>query len=556
MRALRDEDGSPASALDRQAARALEASGLAFWDCDLEPGTVYLNAAWAEMLGEPRAPTLTTIAALYQMVPEEERPRLNAAFVAALKGESKEYRVDHRVRAPSGITVWVSSWGRVVERDANGRALRMMGINKDITARKHAEQARGESEERFMALFRSSPAPMALLDLETQRILDVNDAHVEQLGRPREQVIGKTSRELDLYANPNDREKIWEQLTSKGHARMDAVPFVDASGALRWHMVSARIVPVSERKTVVVTAVDITGRIDAEQALAASETRFRSAFKYSATGMALLSPEGQWLRVNDALCEIVGYGEEELLQTDYRRITYPEDRAGDLEFLQARVARGARGALQRERRFVRKDGTTVWVQINLAAVVDPDGKSYQIVAQIQDIAERKAAEAMAEHLALHDPLTALPNKRLLSDRLAIALSAAKRMKTYVGAIFIDLDGFKPVNDTWGHTAGDAVLRQIAQRLQSALRQSDTVARVGGDEFVVLATGVEQRSEFDRLVERLLAAIERPCEIEAGTATVSASIGMAIYPDDATNGAELIRRADAAMYEVKRARHAR
>jgi len=144
----------------------------------------------------------------------------------------------------------------------------------------------------------------------------------------------------------------------------------------------------------------------------------------------------------------------------------------------------------------------------------------------------------------------------VTSRLAIALSAAKRAKTCVGALFIDRDGFKPVNDTLGHEAGDVVLRQIAQRLQSAMRQSDTVSHVGGDEFVVLATAVEQRHELDRLAERLLVAIKRPCEVEGGTATVSASIGMAIYPDHATDPAELIRRADAAMYEAKRARQAR
>ena len=556
MSAARNEEDLPAFPLHKQAARALEASGLAFWDYELNTGKVYLNEAWAEMLGEPRAATWTTIATLYQMVPEQERSRLDEAYVAAVKGESKEYRIDHPVRTPSGNTLWVSSWGRVVERDPNGRALRMMGINKDITARMRTEQALRESEARFMELFRSSPVSMTLLDLETQRILEVNDAHVEQFGRPRESVLGKTSRELDLYVDPADRERIWDQLARDGRATMDAVPFRDAAGELRWHLISARVLPVGERKTVVVTAVDITGRIGAEKALSESETRFKSAFRNSAIGMALLDFEGSWLMVNDALCEIVDYSEDELLQTDYRSVTYPEDRAGDLEFLRARVTHGSRGALQKERRLVRKDGSTVWVQINLSAVTNPGGEPYQIVAQIQDITERKAAEAMAEHLALHDPLTALPNKRLLADRLAIALSAAKRAKTCVGVLFIDLDGFKPVNDTLGHEAGDAVLRQIAQRLQSAMRQSDTVSRVGGDEFVVLATGVEQRHELDRLAERLLVAIKRPCEVEGGTAAVSASIGMAIYPDHATDPAELIRRADAAMYEAKRARQAR
>jgi len=676
----RGEDDTP---LHRQAARALEASGLAFFDYDLATGMVYLSEAWSEMLGAPRAPTLAPIGALFELVPEEDRPVLRRDYLAALKGVSREYRVDHRVRTPAGSVIWVSSWGRVVKRDVNGRALRMMGVVADVSAYKRAEQAlresearfrsltelssdwyweqdenfrfiefspevvpragasiashlgkarwelpwigvseerwhehrarleahqpfrdfefqrvnesgeriwisasgtpmfddsgrfrgyRGigrnvntrkraeealrESEERFMAMFRNSPAPMALVEFDTQRVLDINDAHVQQLGRPRELVLGRTSKELDLFVDVKDREKIWEQLARTGQARMDAVPFQDASGALRWHMISARVLPDGEPKTVLVTAVDITGRIAAEQALRASETRFKAAFRNSAIGMALLAADGSWLMANEALCEILRYSEEELLQTDIRSVTYPEDRAEDFEFLRVRMVRGARGALQRERRLVRKDGTTVWVQIDLGVVVDGESDSFQVIAQIQDVTERRAAEARAEHLALHDPLTGLPNKRLLADRLAIALSVAKRAKTRVGAIFIDLDRFKPVNDTWGHLAGDAVLRQIAQRLQSALRQSDTVARVGGDEFLVLATGVEQRHELDRLVERLHTAIERPCEIESGATTVSASIGLAIYPDHTKDPTELLRRADAAMYEVKRARRAR
>lgn len=416
-----------------------------------------------------------------------------------------------------------------------------------------------ESERRYAALVNAIDGIVWEADARTFTFLFVSDSAERILGYP----VSRWREEPDFWKDhidAADRDRavdFCKRATAEGRAHELEYRMVAADGRTVWLRDIVSVVvengqPVKLRGVM----VDTTEQKNSEQALGESEARFRSAFKYSAVGMALLAFDGTWLKVNDALCEIVGYRDDELMRTDYLSIVHPEDRVSDLKFLSERLARGARSLVQSEKRLIRKDGSETWAHVSLSGVTDSSGEPYQVIAQIQDISERRAADAMAAHLALHDPLTALPNKRLLSDRLAIALSAAKRSKTYVGVLFIDLDGFKPVNDTWGHEAGDAVLRQIAQRLQSAMRQSDTVSRVGGDEFVVLATAVEQRHELDRLAERLLVAIERPCEIEGGTATVSASIGIAIYPDRATDPAELIRRADAAMYEAKRVRQAR
>ncbi len=158
---------------------------------------------------------------------------------------------------------------------------------------------------------------------------------------------------------------------------------------------------------------------------------------------------------------------------------------------------------------------------------------------------------LGEHLALHDELTGLPNRRLLEDRLAKALDTAKRNGTYVGVLVVDLDGFKKVNDTFGHRSGDQLLRLIVARLSARIRQSDTFARTGGDEFTIVATGLGNREAADRLASDLRSVFQQPIHFDGQEVHAGASIGVAVYPEDAIDGETLRLISDKAMYEVKR-----
>lgn len=174
----------------------------------------------------------------------------------------------------------------------------------------------------------------------------------------------------------------------------------------------------------------------------------------------------------------------------------------------------------------------------------------QFVAVINDITERKKAEERIRYQASYDALTGLPNRALFLDRLEHAVATARRQEYALGLMFIDLDGFKAVNDTLGHEAGDQLLKGAGQRLRSCVRESDTVARLGGDEFTVIMEGVEGRAGAAVVAQRVISTLEVPFDLDGKPGHVSASIGIALLPEDASNSEELLRNADTAMYAAK------
>jgi diguanylate cyclase (GGDEF)-like protein/PAS domain S-box-containing protein len=200
----------------------------------------------------------------------------------------------------------------------------------------------------------------------------------------------------------------------------------------------------------------------------------------------------------------------------------------------------------------RCDGSLFAAHLTLSAVRDEKGKAQYYIGLFTDITEECARQEEIEQMAFIDPLTRLPNRRLMEDRLQQALAFAARTEKLVAVCVMDLDGFKNVNDTFGHEAGDAVLVEVAGRLQQVVRANDTVARLGGDEFVLLLAGLNEVSEAEEILERALAAVRAPVRLaDEQPAYVSASIGLAVFPHDAQLADDLLRRSDAAMYAAKR-----
>jgi diguanylate cyclase (GGDEF)-like protein/PAS domain S-box-containing protein len=294
---------------------------------------------------------------------------------------------------------------------------------------------------------------------------------------------------------------------------------------------------------------DVSTRTDAEHALKEAEERFRSAFDDAAIGMAIVSPDGRWLRVNQALSEITGYAPSRLTRMGFADITHPEDLGRDLEALEE-LTRGTRRRFAAEKRYRHADGHTVWIALNVSAVRGEHGELLYLISQMQDITERKAAEARLAHQALHDPLTGLPNRTLLGDRMLVARARLRRGGS-LGVLFCDLDGFKVVNDRYGHDTGDRVLAEIAGRMSAVIRPSDTIARIGGDEFAILCEGIDERGAAT-VADRVARALTTPIRVGGGDVGMTVSIGI-VLTDDANRGDEaLLGAADAAMYAAKRA----
>jgi diguanylate cyclase (GGDEF)-like protein/PAS domain S-box-containing protein len=288
-----------------------------------------------------------------------------------------------------------------------------------------------------------------------------------------------------------------------------------------------------------------------QQRLKASEEAFRLAFDGAAVGMSMIDLEaGRFLRVNQALCAITGYSEAELTARTFADITHPEDLGPGTAAL-ARAAAGELPVYRLEKRFVRADGSPVWVGITTSVVRLETGEALHGISQIEDITARKAADAELSRRASHDPLTGLLNRAALRERLTAALRRTHDEGVAGAVLFCDLDGFKAVNDNHGHDVGDHVLAVVAARLAEQVRDGDAVARLGGDEFVVVAEALTT-AEVLALAERIEQSLAGPMVVGGVKVAVTVSIGIAVLTRHTTDIDALLRDADAAMYQAKAA----
>ena len=286
------------------------------------------------------------------------------------------------------------------------------------------------------------------------------------------------------------------------------------------------------------------------KALIETEAHFRNAFDYAAIGMALVSPQGAWLRVNHSLCDLVGYTEEELLRSNFQTITHTDDVGTDLASLY-RLTQGELPTCQVEKRYVHKLGQIVWAMNSVSLVRDSEDNPAHFIFQIQDISERKRAEATLHSLSLIDELTGLYNRRGFLAITEQYLASFQRNDNSLVVLYADLDGLKGINDSLGHLEGDRALVRTAEILKDAFRSSDIIARLGGDEFVLLAS-IGPGESSDSLIARLQEKIAQANAQRHRPYDLSISIGVANFdPEQALTIEELMGHADRAMYEQKR-----
>lgn len=291
---------------------------------------------------------------------------------------------------------------------------------------------------------------------------------------------------------------------------------------------------------------DITERKRREEALRESEERYRAIMQQSTLCIFLADIDTRViLDGNLAMQRLLGYSREEL--SGLSLYDFMEKDQDDIYEKILRILK-ERSYFKGERRFRRKDGSLVDVEISVN-LIGFRGKNVMCVIA-QDISPRKLAERQLTHTATHDPLTGLVNRLLLYDRLAQELARARRQKKKIALMTIDLDRFKTVNDTMGHGVGDQLLKAVGQRLKSLLRESDTLARVGGDEYMIVLPDITQADDVTRIADNILQAMRMPFDLESFKIPVTASIGIAYYPEDGKDSEGLIKSADLAMYEAK------
>lgn len=292
----------------------------------------------------------------------------------------------------------------------------------------------------------------------------------------------------------------------------------------------------------------------AEQELRSSEERHRLLADHASDVIWTMDLQGRFTYISPSVEKLRGYSVAEAMQQSLEEaFTKPSAmlaRAGLGGILEAIQTGGAMVEFRSELAQLCKDGSPVWTEVTCNGMRNAAGQFVGILGVSRDISERKRSEARILHMAQHDMLTGLPNRALFSDRLQQALGLARREQKRLALLFLDLDHLKPINDNYGHNVGDLLLRQVAQRIGQAVRASDTVARIGGDEFVVLLPVIHDDGDAAQVAEKIRLALEQPFELAGLCLQISSSIGVATFPEHGSDEVELLKYADSAMYAAK------
>jgi len=450
-------------------------------------------------------------------------------------------------------------------RDETGRITGVFGISRDITERKRIENELRTNEENLRKLFDENTSVMLLLDQASGRIIDANMAASRLYGYPRERLLQMGIEQINIL--PPERVAEERQRAACGERKVFYFSHRLASGEIR--DVEAHTTPLERNGRPILLSIihDITQRKQAEEKLRESEERLRLAFTASSQGWFDVNLRSGEISVSPEYAHMIGYEAVELRSNlqNWLAHVHPDERDALLAALESCIAGTAPCSMEYRRST--KAGGWRWIR-SVGKVVQWDEKQrpLRMIGIHTDITERKEMEEQIRQLAFFDPLTGLPNRRLLNDRLSHAMAASKRSGRYCALMFADLDNFKPLNDKHGHEAGDLLLVEVAKRLRKCVREADTVARFGGDEFVIMigeldtAPG-ESASQARVVAEKILASLARPYVLEArtddgGLETIehhcSASIGVALFINHEASHGEVLKMADNAMYSAKQA----
>lgn len=406
----------------------------------------------------------------------------------------------------------------------------------------HHQQILTDSENNFRAIAENANDGFMVIDhrnrflYANRRAALITDYSVGELisMKVRDLAVPEVMEKLrDKFRN---RTKVSEYETAITGKSGHAIPIEVSTAETLW----------KGRRAVLVIFRDISERRSAELALRASEERYRMLVEHQSDLVVKTDNNGDFLFVSPSLCEFIGRQEAELLGSSFIDLVYDEDR------ILVQEARKETCAPPYECSYEHRmdvGGEINWLAWSEKAVQTDDGIE-AIVAVGRNVTRRKSAEEEILRLAYFDVLTNLPNRALLHDRLNQAIAQAARDKRHVGLLFLDLDNFKNINDTMGHSIGDRLLCTIARRLEESIRTTDTLARLGGDEFVVALTAINHAEDISIVANNILTALSAPLNIEGSELYTSASIGIAIFPEDGNDVDTLLKHADLAMYKAK------
>ncbi len=441
----------------------------------------------------------------------------------------------------------------VAERNGQGKIVGVLGIGRDLTERKQMEKALARREREFRTLAEHSPDTIARFDLECNRTY-VNPTFLRIFGKSKEEVLGKQPAQSTPI--PEQLSLLFENTLRKvlrtGESVQMETPFVDAGGKQGFG--NLKIVPEFGEDGAVVSALcigrDITKRKEMEEALARRERAFRTLAENSPDIIARFDLELRRVYVSPAFTELSGVPTEEIVGfTPTQKSVLVGSVALEYEdFLRGIISSRERGNF--DMTWTDTAGRKSFWEQQAVPEYDNDGKISGVLTVSRNITERKIAEEHIAYMAHHDGLTGLPNRIFAKIRMEEVISRGERNGGKAALLFIDLDGFKVVNDTLGHSTGDVLLKMIAQRLKGCIRANDFIGRQGGDEFLLILADPAEAVDILGAVKRLRSELESPFNINGRSLNVSMSIGVAVFPEDGNTYEVLLRKADTAMYRAK------
>ena len=549
---------------------AVEGNGDGLWDWNVSTNEVYFSIEWKRMLGFEEDEIHNHIDEWKNRIHPDDLPNVYRDLERYFRGEVATYINEHRVLCKDGHYKWIRDRGIVVTKDANDKPLRMIGTHTDISQQKELEFQILKERNLVKTIIDNANAIIAVIDADgVMRLL--NNYGEKFTGYTQEEI----SRQPFLWAKFLPEHIRPHVMTILSNAQKGEITknyrneWVSKDGTVKMFEWSNSLVVKEDGSLdyIFTIGIDITERYEMQQKLYESNERYQKLLKELETqkNRFELAIDGtldglwDWDMVNNTMfhsarfATMLGYAPDELPNTveAWSSLLHPEDAQKAHKVVEQYLRQKGATRYENSFRMRTKDGMWRWVTGRGKAQFDTEGKPLRFVGFNTDISEKIAHQQELEYMAKHDTLTDLPNRVLFSELLGHAMRNVRRNKEILALLFIDLDGFKEINDTFGHRAGDALLQEVAKKMQTIVRDNDIVARIGGDEFVIVINNLKTKEELMPVIDRLLIGLAKGVDFEEKVLKISASIGISLYPQTAdVDNETLLQQADKAMYDAK------
>ena len=523
---------------------------LGAWEHDLAKGLLYWSDMCFEIHGLPPGSPLPDNY-IDQYVAPEYQAELRQKFRNCID-HRQEWSMDLEILRADGRRLWIRARCEAVLE--HGRVARLRGVTQDIDEARRARLRLSQSEERFSRIFQLMPFPMGLSRCSDGQYVEINPAWEEMIGIPRSEALGRNSIEMGIF-DPTDRANLIRAAEPTGQLNSYEVTIQPRNGPPRTVLQSMRMTDFDGEPCWMFSVQDITDRKRSEEKVREREELLSLTISAASLGLwdwdlqaGTVTGDSRWRALRSAP------GQEASTEpTDWTHLVAPDD----VERIAAEISRHATHHATPFDATWRLHGTGSdkprWVR-NLGKIVsfDARGTPQRMLGVAIDVTPQREQEVLLQKLAHFDALTGLPNRVLLARKLQDAMASARAQGSLLGVAYLDLDGFKPVNDRFGHGAGDRLLVAVAGRLTRALRPEDCVARLGGDEFVILLPHLASGCDCEARLTRVMDSVAAPYPLDAERVVVTASIGYTLFPSDDADADTLLRHADQAMYAAKQA----